>query len=134
VIDATDLDNPNPTADTRQIFMGASTACGVAVDTLYQGHLTILGSHAERREAVIHVRVSGPGQLVAEQATGGNRLIQTARARVHAGGTTSLVLHPTDGGIKALHAHRPLKARVRIIFTPSGGISSAVQTLVVLKP
>jgi hypothetical protein len=132
-IDRTDLTSPDPTAATEQIVLGTKYACGVAVDSLYAGSLAILARHSRPHGTVrLTVKLSDSGTVAVQQTPGSVALLRTLSATIRRAGPTTLTLHPTAAGAKRLTIHPHLKVRVRIIYTPTGGITTTTTTDVAL--
>jgi hypothetical protein len=133
-IDRADLSSSDPTASTQQIVMGTKSACGVAVDGLYQGHLTIVHRRSKRHGAVaLTIRTSDPGQVTVQQASGRITLLRPAHARARRAGELTIIIHPTAAATTQLRTHRSMPVRVRISYLPAGGITSTTTTTVVLR-
>lgn len=133
-IDRTDLSSPAPTASTQQIVMGTKNACGVAVDSLYQGHLTIVRRTSKNGGTVaLTIRVSDPGQVTVRQARGRIALLRSAHARARRAGDLTVVLHSTTAATMQLRAHRSITIRVRISYAPERGVAGTTSTAVTLR-
>lgn len=133
IIDRTDLNSPDPTAAATQIFAGARNACGVAVDSLSAGRLQVLGTRSSRNGVRLELKVSNPGQVVVRQASSGRPLVRTEHAHVARAGRISLPVRLTVAGARALRQHPNLKLRLRVTYTPTGGITSTATPTITLK-
>jgi hypothetical protein len=132
-IDRTDLLSSDPTAATEQIVLGTKYACGVAVDSLYAGTLAILARHSGPHGTVrLTVKLSDPGVVAVQQTSGSVALLRSLSVRIRRAGQTTVTLHPTAAGSKRLTVHQHLEVRVRIIYTPTGGIATTKTTDLVL--
>ncbi|MEA2211134.1 MAG: hypothetical protein QOF83_1082, partial [Solirubrobacteraceae bacterium] len=132
-VDRTDLTSVDPTAATEQIVLGTKSACGVAVDSLYAGTLTVLARHSLPHGIVrLTLSVSNPGVVVIGQAPGWTRAVRHVRVSVRHAGQTTVILHPTLAARLQLWKHRQVTARVRIDYAPTGGITTAKTTIVSL--
>ncbi len=132
-IDRTDLSSADPTASTQQIVFGNRNACGVAIDTLYQGQLTLYQRRSRKHGLVtLTLGVSNPGQLEIRQVGGRPTLIKPAHARPTRASKLSLTLHPTAAAIKRLLSHASLVTRIKITYTPRGGVGMVKSTRIVL--
>jgi hypothetical protein len=132
-IDRTDLTSADPTAATEQIVLGTKYACGVAVDSLYAGTLAILTRHSGHHRTVrLTVKLSNPGVVVVQQTPSSVALVRGLTARIRHPGPTTLTLHPTAAATRRLIVRPHLKVRVRITYTPTGGITTTKTADVVL--
>ena len=132
-IDRSDLSSPDPTASTQQIVFGNRNACGIAIDTLYQGQLSLYQRRSRKHGLVtVTLGVSNPGQIEVRQAGGRPTLIKPAQARPTRAGKLSLTLHPTAAATKRLLSHASLGTRIKISYTPRGGVTTVKSTRVVL--
>jgi hypothetical protein len=132
-IDRTDLTSPDPTAATQQIVLGTKFACGVTVDSLYAGRLAILARRSGANSTVrLTIKLSNPGGVVVERSPGSARLLRTAHTTIRHAGQTTITLHPTAAATQRLARHSTVKARVRLVYTPTGGIATTTTTTVSL--
>jgi hypothetical protein len=134
-IDRTDLSSADPTASTQQIAFGNRNACGVALDNLYEGQLTLYRPHSRKHGLVtLTLGVSNPGQIEIRQMSGRPTLIKPAQARALGAGRLSLTLHPTVAGTKRLLSHASATTRIKISYTPRSGVTTVKSARVVLLP
>ena len=132
-IDRTDLTSSDPTAATEQIVLGTKYACGVAVDSLYAGSLAILaGRPGPHGTARLTLNVSDPGVVLVRQTTGSLALLRPLRAMIRRAGPVTVTLRPTARGAHQLTIRPRLKVRLRINYTPTGGITTTKTTNLVL--
>jgi hypothetical protein len=132
-IDRADLSSSDPTQSTVQIAMGAANACGIAVDSLYAGKLTILRQISRGHGSVaITVEVSNPGEITVQERNK-RALLSGTRARARRAGRLTITLRPTAAAAETLRAHRPRPVDIRITYLPAGGVTSIRTITVVLR-
>jgi hypothetical protein len=132
-IDRTDLTSPNPTSSTEQIISGANNACGVAVDGLFAGHVTVIrrhsGSHAT---ATLTARVSDPGTVTVRQP-GNAPLVKSVHTTARRAGNVTITVHPSSVALRLFTKRPSVKVRIEVDYVPVGGILSTTSTIVTLK-
>jgi hypothetical protein len=103
------------------------------IDGLYQGQLTVFGRRSLKHGRVsLTLGVTDPGQIDIRQAAGRTMLIKAARERVIDDGKLSVALQPTAAALRRLRSHTRLTTRVKISYTPRGGVTSTTSTAVEL--
>lgn len=132
-IDRAELDSQDPTASTEQIVMGTRNACGVAIDNLYAGQLTI-GSRLSRQHGtvILTVTVSNPGSVDVKQVGNRTTLLKPASKSANGAGKLTLILHPTEAAARLLWSHSSLHATLQITYNPAGGVPDTTTTKVTL--
>lgn len=124
-IDRTDLASPDPTSATAQIILGTKDACGVAVDGLFAGRIRVLahrsGSGGTER---LTITVSNPGTIRVTPLGAAARRLRPLHATVHRAGRATLILRPISAAGQQRAPSRGHIARLRLQYTPNGGITT----------
>ena len=122
-ITRTPISGADPTAAAQDIIGGLAAPCGVAVDGLYSGTLTIGRPHEQRNGSIrLPLQVSNPGTIVIGAARGQRHLLTTLVRHVGRAGGVRVTLSQTRLARRLLRAGHGLRERVAVTYTPAGGI------------
>lgn len=128
-----DLDSPSLQSSETQVVQGNGIGCGIAVDGLYQGKVSVTGFRSARHGTVyLALKVSSPGRVSVKTAPHTPPLLAPASAITHLAGRLVLRLRPTRLGLLQLRHHHRLRTTLTVSYIPAGGLAQPVEVNPVL--